>query len=95
MVSGASGTDFGGPGDRDLAITDGTNVYTVIPAATLEAIGGSNGLWGSTVAPLPTAINLNQSSVAGTNLYAQYSGGTADYTSGSLIITLQYSRVTV
>lgn len=86
------GTNFsGGGGDRDLDITDGTNVYTTIPAATLQAL--INTKWGSADVPYPASIPLNQFTVAGANLYCIYSSGTADYASGSTVITLVYERI--
>lgn len=94
MLNGVGGTNFsGGGGDRNLAITDGTNVYTVIPAATLQAL--VNDVWNSstTNVPLPVSIPLNQKTVAGATVYAAYSGGTTDYTAGSVSITLEYERV--
>ncbi len=82
-----TGTNFsGGGGDRLLAITDGTTVYTVIPAASLQTLVNSR--WGTTPVPYPAAASISKLTQAGANLYAQYSGGTTDYTSGSLTITL-------
>lgn len=84
------GTNFSG-GDRDLDITDGTSVWTTIPAASLQAL--VNARWGTADVPFPISIPLNQKSVAGSNVYATYSGGTTDYTAGSFDITLVYERV--
>lgn len=85
------GTNFSG-GDRDLDITDGTSIWTTIPAASLQAL--VNARWGSADVPFPVSLPLNIKSVAGSNIYATYSGGTTDYTAGSFTITLVYERVT-
>jgi len=93
-LNGVSGTNFSGiGGDRNLIITDGTNVWVTISAAILQAFAGSNALWGSLSLPLPTTIDMSQFSVAGTNIYAAYANGSTDYTAGSLTISLQYTRV--
>lgn len=83
----SGGTNFsGGSGDRNLAITDGTTVYSVIPAATLASLVNSG--WGiSTPLPFPASAPINTKTAAGANLYAQYSGGTTDYTAGSIVIS--------
>jgi len=86
------GTNFSGGGDRNLDITDGTSVWTTIPAAILQSL--ANARWGSGAVPYPISIPLNQASVPGTNIYGTYSGGTIDYTAGSVAITLVYERVT-
>lgn len=94
-LNGVSGTNFSGiGGDRDLVITDGTNTWSLIPAAIVQAFAGANAQWGSLSIPLPTAIDMSQFSVAGTNIYAAYANGTTDYTAGSLTISLQYTKVT-
>lgn len=93
FLNGVGGTNFAGiGGNRNLAITDGTNVYTVIPAATLLLLINSG--WGSVAVPYPVAVAINQASATGANIYAQYSGGTTDYTAGSVVISLVYERVT-
>ena len=89
----SGGTNFsGGGGDRDLAITDGTTVYSVIPAATLQAL--VNAGWGiSADVPFPAAAAINVSSVAGLPIYAVYANGTLDYSAGSLVISIEVERV--
>ncbi len=91
-LSGA-GTNFsGGGGDRDLAITDGTSTWTVIPAATLQALAA--GRWGDAGVPFPaTAAHLTAASAAGTDIVAEYSGGTADYSAGTCTLILLAERV--
>jgi len=90
-----SGTNFsGGGGDRDLAIQDasGTTVYAIIPAAILQAI--AFGTWGGTEVPYPVTItDIVVSTVAGEDLVAAYTGGTTDYTAGSLSLTVDYKKV--
>lgn len=87
------GTNFsGGGGDRLLAISDGTTVYSVIPAANLQSLVNSG--WGiSTPLPYPASASINTSTVAGANLRALYSGGAADYTAGSIVISGTAQRV--
>jgi hypothetical protein len=88
----SNGTNFsGGGGDRNIAVTDGTNVYTVIPAATAQSL--VNARWGSTGVPFPASVALNTSSVAGQSIVVQYSGGAADYAAGSLVISGIAERV--
>lgn len=87
----AGGTNFSG-GDRALNITDGTTIYTTIPAVTLQAL--VNARWGSTEVPFfPISGNFSTATVAGTDLYAQYdSAGTTDYTAGSLTLVVYFVR---
>lgn len=92
MFTNSGGTNFsGGGGDRLLSITDGTTVYSVIPAASLQTL--ANVEWGSTGLPFPASAPVNRSTVAGQALRAVYSGGTADYTAGSMVLTIVYERV--
>lgn len=88
IVLSGDGTNFsGGGGDRDLAITDGTSIWSVIPAATLQSLAAAR--WGDTGVPFPaTAAHLFAASASGTNIVAEYSGGTTDYTAGSCTIML-------
>lgn len=87
------GTDFsGGGGDRLLDITDGSSAWTTIPAATLQSLAIAR--WFDTGVPAPaTASHFTTASTAGDNIVAQYSGGTTDYTAGSLTIVLIAERV--
>lgn len=87
----SGGTNFsGGGGDRLLAVSDGTTVYTVIPAANIQTL--VNARWGSTQVPYPASAPVSRLTVAGQNLRALYSGGTADYAAGSLVLTIVYAR---
>lgn len=94
LLNGVGSTNFSG-GDRDLSITDGTNVWTVIPAATLQALVNDTWNASTTNVPFPVSVPLNEYTIAGANLYAVYSGGTTDYTAGSVSVTVEYERVTV
>jgi len=86
------GTNFsGGGGDRNLELTDGTTVYSIIPAATLQSL--ANARWGDTALPFPVSASINTSTSAGANLYLQYQGGSADYTAGSVTVTALVERV--
>jgi len=92
LLSG-SGTNFsGGGGDRLLTITDGASTWSVIPAATLQTLAVAR--WGDAGVPFPaTAAHLTTASASGTNISARYSGGSADYTAGSLTLTITTERV--
>lgn len=84
----------GGGGDRLLAISDSTNVWTGtgITAALLGT--PINTLWGGSGLPLPSGANaFSTFSTAGANLFFQYTGGTTDFTAGSVIITVKWQRV--
>jgi hypothetical protein len=71
-------------GDKDLAISDGTTTYSVIPSASLLTL--VNATWGSTALPFPTAAALTTSTAAGASLSATYSGGTTNYDAGATIV---------
>lgn len=84
----------GGSGNRLLSITDGTATYTAIPAASLGT-ANLQANWGATDVPFPaTAAHQVQLTAAGINLSAKYSGGSADYTTGSITITVTAQRIT-
>lgn len=88
----SGGTNFsGGGGDRLGQVTDGTTVYSVIPAATMQSL--VNAQWGVTALPNPAAAAINTSTAAGANLSFKYSGGTTDYTAGSLVISGIVQRI--
>lgn len=90
----SNGTNFAGAlANRNLALTDGSTVYTVIPAATLQALSTLNAGWGSVSVPFPASAAISTITGTGANLYLQYSGGTTDYTSGSVKITVEFARV--
>jgi hypothetical protein len=89
------GTNFsGGGGNRNVAIQDatGSHVYSVIPAATAQALAFTN--WGSTGLAAPAVAGTStQATDAGSNLVIKYSGGTTDYTAGSLTVIATLQRV--
>lgn len=88
----ASGLSGGG-GDRLVNITDGTTIYNSagITAALLGA--PVNTVWGGTGNPLPGTIDMATATAAGVSLYAVYTGGTADYTTGSFLITITLEQI--
>jgi hypothetical protein len=91
IVLSADGTNFDAGGDRDLDITDGTTIWSVVPAATLKALAVSR--WGDAGMPNPaTASHLFAASVSGTDIVAKYSGGATDYTAGSLTLRVTAYR---
>lgn len=89
---GASGLS-GNSGNRLLAITDGTTVYN--NAGITAALLGTpiNTVWGGTGNPLAGTVALDTPTAAGANLYAQYSGGSADYNAGSVTISVLVQRI--
>ena len=88
----SGGTAFsGGGGDRLGAVSDGTTVYSVVPAANLQTL--TNNGWGSTPLPYPASAAINASTAAGANLVFKYSGGTTDYTAGSIVVSGILQRV--
>ncbi len=89
-----TGTDFaGGGGDRLLDITDGTSIWSAIPAATLAGINGNPARWGDADLPNPaTDSHMFTASASGADIVAKYSGGTTDYTAGSIIFRITAYR---
>ncbi len=77
---------------RDLSITDGTTIWSVVPATTLQNLAVSR--WGVDAGmPNPaTASHLFAASASGKDIVAQYSGGATDYTVGSATIMLLAER---
>ena len=90
MNYGAAGLTTG---DRLIQITDGTTVYN--NAGITAALLGTpiNTVWGGSGNPLPGTVAMNTSTVAGSSLYAVYAGGTSDYTTGSVTVTVSLERV--
>lgn len=83
----------GGGGDRLLSITDGTTVWSLMPAATLQAAAAIY-RWGDAGLPDPATIaNMCVASVANTAVNAKYSGGSTDYTAGQIKIKIRYKQV--
>lgn len=91
MLSGAFTNFSGGSGNRNVSITDGTSTWSVMPAASLAAL--DNARWGATAVPWPAGKNLVQTSASGADIVAKYSGGTNDYTAGSMVLELLLERV--
>ena len=92
IVLSADGTNFSGAGgDRLLDITDGTSIWSVVPAATLQALAVNR--WGDAGMPNPaTASHLFAASASGTDIMAKYSGGTTDYDAGGLTLRITAYR---
>ena len=87
----SNGTNFsGGGGDRLGQITDGIKIWSVIPAANMQAL--TNAAWGSTALPFPASIAINSQTDPGAAIVFKYSGGTTDYSAGSLVITMLLER---
>lgn len=82
----------GGGGNRLLAITDGTIVFN--NAGITAALLGTPifTIWGGTGNPISNGSS--EVSTAGADIYFQYTGGTTDYTAGSVQIAVTYVKVT-
>ena len=90
IVLSADGTNFSG-GDRLLDITDGTSIWSVVPAATLQTLAVNR--WGDAGMPNPaTASHLFAASASGADIVAKYSGGATDYTVGSITLRITAYR---
>lgn len=90
----APGTNFsGGGGDHGLNITDSsaTNVYSVIPAASLQTLVNTG--WGTTALPFPASVAINTNLPAGASLVAKYTAAGTDYGAGSVLISGLLQRV--
>ena len=85
-----NGTNFSG-GDRDLSIDDGFTTYSIVPAASLQAL--SNSRWGSVAVPPPPSASFNTLTQPSFNLSVRYANGTTDYTAGSVTITAIWEKV--
>lgn len=83
----------GGGGDRLLAITDGTTVYN--NAGITAALLGTpvNTVWGGTGNPLPGNVAISTPTAAGMPLYAAYTGGATDYSTGSITIVVTVEKI--
>ncbi len=92
VLSGDGDSFSGGGGDRNMAITDGTTFWSILPASTLQNLVISR--WGIDAGmPDPvTASHLFAASASGTDIVAQYSGGATDYSVGAAKIMLLAER---
>lgn len=88
----ASGLSGGG-GDRLVQVSDGTTSYN--NAGITAALLGTpvNTVWGGSGNPLAGTVALNTSSVAGASIVAKYAGGTTDFSSGTVNISVLLQRV--
>ena len=92
LMHNDGGTNFsGGGGDRLGQVGDGTSIYAITPAASLQTV--VNARWGSTAIAFPTAIAANTSTAAGADLVYAYNGGATDYTAGSMVVSGMVQRV--
>jgi hypothetical protein len=83
----------GGGGDRLVQITDGTTVYN--NAGITAALLGTpvNTVWGGSGNPLPGTVPMDLETVAGQSLVAKYAGGTTDWGTGTVTISVLVERV--
>lgn len=84
----------GGGGDRLLKISDGFTSFN--NAGITAALLGTpvNTLWGGIGNPLPSSVTFATPSAAGSNIVAIYNGGTTDYTTGNLTLSVLTQRLT-
>lgn len=82
----------GGGGNRLVTVTDGTTVYN--NAGITAALLGTpiNTVWAGTGNPVAGTVAQDTPTVAGAALYANYAGGTTDYTTGSVVISVTVQR---
>lgn len=92
MFLNRGGINFsGGGGDRDSIVTDGVSTFSSLAAATMQTL--PNVRWGEPAFPFSGSLAVNQSTDPGADLVVQYSGGTTDYTTGSMVISGTISRI--
>lgn len=86
-------TAFNAGGDRDVRVLDDVApvTYTTVTAANLKAAAAVK-RWGDTVVPFPATADVYTPTTAGHGLKVKYSGGTTDYASGQLNITVTAMR---
>jgi hypothetical protein len=86
-------TAFDAGGDRTVRILDNTAViaYATITAANLKAASAVN-RWGSAVVPFPVTADQYTPSSAGNKVRVMYNGGTTNYATGNLQITVTAMR---
>lgn len=77
---------FGGGGDRLGQITDGTTVFSLIPAANMQTIDTINTRWGDVALPFPV-VGIDTLTAAGADIVFSYSGGASDYNSGDSVVS--------
>lgn len=78
-------------GDQFMDVRDGTTQYTVLTPTVLKATAVVG--WGSTSLPYPSANEMAQPTVAGSDLYVRAYGGLTDYTAGAWNFTVTAQRV--
>lgn len=84
----------GGGGDRLVRLTDGTTVWN--NAGITAALLGTpvNTIWSGSGNPVPASgTSMSTLSQAGADIYLVYSGGAADYTTGSVLLSFCFQRV--
>lgn len=85
-------TSFHSGGDRLLAIQSGSNIFSVIPNASLETLVAA--AWFSTALPAPaTPAHGDALITSSAPLVAAYSGGSTDHSAGSITLQAVLERV--
>lgn len=78
------GTNFGAGGDRDINLTDGTNVYTTIANGDIESAPSATLTWGNAKVPFLTGTS-DTATVAGAAIVFKYgAAGSSAHTTGSI-----------
>ena len=85
-ISTESAGFSGGGGDRlgEIADLSGT-VYSALSAADIQTV--PNARWGDTALPFPASAGLSTLTGSNESLFFRWTGGTADYTAGNIIIS--------
>ncbi len=84
-------TNFsGGGGDRNVQLKIGSGAYSIIPAATVQALANTSYQIGSTEFPY-SALGTTPI-IAANPLSISYQGGATDYTTGSITIQITFLR---
>lgn len=86
------GTNFGAGGDRLIDLTDGTTVWTTIANADIETAPAVTLDWGNAKVPYLTGTS-NTASASAAAIRFQYSGGSADHTTGSITFSVCIEKV--
>lgn len=81
VVLVGGGTNFNADGDRLVSLTDGTTVYTTIANTDIETAPAVSLPFGNAKVPYLTGT-IGTLTVAGAQIYLQYSGGTTDASTG-------------
>lgn len=80
----------GGGGDRTIIVSNGNGILAQVSAALVGT--PINTLWGGTDLTYASGIPINDNSGPGNGLYISYFGGSSDYATGSIKLTISYTK---